>query len=159
MPNCEGRSRRSGVILYSDDNDHFVVYTSPPLAAELLLKEKPFGECTLQLLPSVALDFAPNHAPVARRCNRRRTCGARPKGKYSSERMALALIRTCEFSLPRGAGQVGRATPCFHPIDFCVTRRLFVSFLIQEKNVTPSFLFRPHLPLPAKKPPGKCLAA
>ena len=43
MPNCEGRSRRSGVILYSDDNDHFVVYTSPPPAAELLLKEKPFG--------------------------------------------------------------------------------------------------------------------
>ena len=63
MPNCEGRSRRSGVILYSDDNNHFVVYTSPPPAAELLLKEKPFGECTLQLLPSVALDFRTQSRP------------------------------------------------------------------------------------------------
>ena len=63
MPNCEGRSRRSGVILYSDDNDHFVVYTSPPPAADLLLKEKPFGECTLQLLPSIALDFRTQSRP------------------------------------------------------------------------------------------------
>ena len=63
MPNCEGRSRRSGVILYSDDNDHFVVYTLPPPAAELRLKEKPFGECTLQLLPSVALDFRTQSRP------------------------------------------------------------------------------------------------
>ena len=63
MPNCEGRSRRSGVILYSDDNDHIVVYTSPPPAAELLLKEKPFGECTLQLLPSIALDFRTQSRP------------------------------------------------------------------------------------------------
>ena len=63
MPNCEGRSRRSGVILSSDDNDHFVVYTSPPPAAELLLKEKPFGECTLQLLPSIALDFRTQSRP------------------------------------------------------------------------------------------------
>ena len=28
---------------YSPDNDHCVVYTSPPPAAEPLLKEKPFG--------------------------------------------------------------------------------------------------------------------
>ena len=36
---------------------------------------------------------APNYAPVARRCNRRRACAARPKGKYSRGRMALAPIR------------------------------------------------------------------
>ena len=41
-------------------------------------------------------------APVARRCNRRRAGEARPKGKYSRGRMALAPIRTREFSLPRG---------------------------------------------------------
>ena len=29
----------------------------------LLLKEKPFGECTLQLLPSVALDFRTQSRP------------------------------------------------------------------------------------------------
>ena len=34
--------------------------------------------------------------------DQRRACAARPKGKYSRGRMALAPIRTREFSLPRG---------------------------------------------------------
>ena len=54
MPNCEGHSRRCGVIFNSCDNDHYVVYTSPPPTAEPLLKEKPFGEYVLQLLPITA---------------------------------------------------------------------------------------------------------
>ena len=33
-------------LINSCDNDHYVVYTSPPPAAEPLLKEKPFGSRT-----------------------------------------------------------------------------------------------------------------
>ena len=50
-------SRHSGVILYSYENDHCVVYTSPPPTAEPLLKEKPFGGCSCQLAPIIALGF------------------------------------------------------------------------------------------------------
>ena len=50
-------SRHSGVILYSNENDHYVVYTSPPPTAEPLLKEKPFGGCSCQLAPIIALGF------------------------------------------------------------------------------------------------------
>ena len=60
-------SRRSGVILYSYDNGHFMAYTSPPPAAEPLLKEKPFGGRSLQLLSIAAQDFRTQLcAPVAR---------------------------------------------------------------------------------------------
>ena len=41
--------------------------------------------------------------------------------------MALAPIRTREFSLPRG----GSAAFQFNPIDFHVTYRFFVSFLVR----------------------------
>ena len=61
-------SRRSGVILYSDDNDHFVVYTSPPPAAELLLKEKPFGGRSIQISLVAAFTHRTQRMPpVARR--------------------------------------------------------------------------------------------
>ena len=58
--------------------------------------------CSCQLphstTPDSCIQLCP---PVARRCNRRGACVARSKGKYSRGRMALAPIRTREFSPPR----------------------------------------------------------
>ena len=65
MPNCEGRSRRSGVILYSYDNGHFMAYTSPPPTAEPLLNEKPFDDRSIQQSPIAAPDFRIQPPPRA----------------------------------------------------------------------------------------------
>ena len=72
---------------------------------------------------------------------------ARPWGKYSSEQMALAPIRTREFSLPRGqAGrQVGGSAACqFYQLDFFVTAQpsLILSWA-PRKNRTPYSKYRP----------------
>ena len=57
------------------------------------------------------------------------------RGKAGSERRKACFHPGGSgFHLPCG---VVRATPCFHPIDFYVTNRFFVSFLTQERNVTP----------------------
>ena len=95
-----------------------MAYTSPPPTAEPLLKEKPFGECICQLSTPAMPDY---QAPVAAdSAAGRRACAARPKGKYSRERMALAPIRARRIFPATGAGgrQVAKATPCFYPIDF-----------------------------------------
>ena len=55
--------RVGGVILYSFDNGHFMAYTSPPPAAEPLLKEKPLGGCIFQLLRSTTPDSRPQPRP------------------------------------------------------------------------------------------------
>ena len=47
---------------------------------------------------STATQLRPRGTLIA---DQRRACAARPKGKYSRGRMALAPIRTREFSLPR----------------------------------------------------------
>ena len=78
-------SRVGGVILYSFDNGHFMAYTSPPPAAEPLLKEKPFGECIFQLSP-IAVQRLHSYSTRPRGtliADQRRACAARPKGKYS----------------------------------------------------------------------------
>ncbi len=50
-----------------------------------------------------SLILTPNKRPRGTLiADQRRACAARPKGKYSRGRMALAPIRTREFSLPRG---------------------------------------------------------
>ena len=84
---------------------------------------------------------SPRHADF----NRRRACTARPKGKYSRGRMALAPIRTREFSLPRGrARQVARATPSFIQSAFTSTAQpsLILSWA-PRKNRTPYSKYRP----------------
>ena len=54
----------AALSLYSFANGCCAAYTSPPPAAEPLLKEKPFGECTHQLsLSPPRLIPAPNHCP------------------------------------------------------------------------------------------------
>ena len=58
------------------------------------------------------LILQPNQCPRGTLiADQRRACAARPKGKYSRGRMALAPIRTREFSLPRG-------THAAHPAAF-----------------------------------------
>ena len=92
-------SRRSGVILYSYDNGHFMAYTSPPPAAEPLLKEKPLGGCTLQLSPIAAPDSRTQSAtPWHADFNRRRACAARPKGE-SRKRTEESLLSSGRFRL------------------------------------------------------------
>ena len=78
---------------------------------------------------------SPRHADF----NRRRACTARPKGQYSRGRMALAPIRTREFSLPRGRAEVGGSAACqFYQLDFFVTAQpsLILSWA-PRKNRTP----------------------
>ena len=89
--------------------------------------------------------------------DQRRACAARPKGKYSRERMALAPIRARRIFPATGAGrQVARATPCFHPIDFYVTHRFFGTFLTQESTVIPvSPRVSPHQNAPGRISAGR----
>ena len=66
---------------------------------------------------------------------------ARPKGKYSRGRMALAPIRARRIFPATGAAG-GQGHSQFNSINFYVTNRFFVSFLTQERNVSP----RPFVP-------------
>ena len=64
-----------------------------------------------------------------------RACVARPWGKAGSERRKACFHPGGSgFLLPRG----GQGHSQFYSIDFHVTHRFFVSFLTQERNVTPS---------------------
>ena len=86
------------------------------------------------------LNTPPWHADF----NRRRAGEARPKGKHSSGRMALAPIRAREFSLPRSSS----AASHLNSTDFHVTHRFFVTFFPEESNVPPSSPFIPPLLVP-----------
>ena len=130
-------SRRSGVILYSFANGCFAAYTSPPPAAEPLLKEKPFGESTFQLSPIAVKRFrsysmrSPWHADF----NRRRACAARPRGKAGSERRKACFHPGGSgFHLPRG--RVARATSSFIPAAFPSTAQVLCFFLDSRKKRT-----------------------
>ena len=63
---------------------------------------------------------------------------ARPKGKYSRGRMALAPIRARRIFPATGAHSPALPSTS-NPTFFHVTHRFFVSFLTQERNVTPPF--------------------
>ena len=64
-----------------------------------------------------------------------RACVARPWGKAGNERRKACFHPGGSgFLLPRG----GQGHSQFYSIDFHVTNRFFVSFLTQERNVTPS---------------------
>ena len=67
-------------------------------------------------------------------------------GKQEANGGKLAFIRAVQAFTCHGGIQVARATPSFHPIDYYVTHRFFVSFLTQERNVPPR-LPRPFVSL------------
>ena len=133
MPNCEGRSRRSGVILYSDDNDHCVVYTSPPPTAEPLLKEKPLGwvhfsACTKRCVPPHPLRSAQHLPPSGGRLLL--SCISSCLTNLTNDRTQPRLIpasnhapwqRTAQLDAglakPDRRGKAGseRRKACFHP--------------------------------------------
>ena len=152
MPNCEGRSRRCGVILiYCADNGYFVAYTSLPPTAEPLLKEKPFGGHSVQLSLVAELvchtqPTSPWHADFNRRGlakpDHRGKMKNRPGGVYSRP-------SDSSFSLPRGA-----AVPpsSFINLTFTSQRSLLWYFLgLQESTVplVPPFV-PPRPPSPRK---------
>ena len=61
----------------------------------LLLEERPFGRLSPQLSQIATPDFRTQSCPRGTLiADQRRACAARPKGKYSRGRMALAPIRT-----------------------------------------------------------------
>ena len=125
-----------------------MAYTSPPPTAEPLLKEKPFGECICQLSTPAMPDY---QAPVAADSAAGRRAGeARPKGKYSRERMALAPIRARRIFPATGAGGAagGQGHSQFNSINFYVIHRFFVTFFPEESNVHPVPSF-PRSPVPS----------
>ena len=152
MPNCEGRSRRCGVILiYCADNGYFVAYTSPPPTAELLLKEKPFGGHSVQLSLVAELvchtqPTSPWHADFNRRGlakpDHRGKMKNRPGGVYSRP-------SDSSFSLPRGH-KTSVPPSSFINLTFTSQRSLLWYFLgLQESTVLP---VSPRL-LPVSSPP------
>ena len=72
------------------------------------------------------------------------------RGKAGSERRKACFHPGGSgFHLPCG---VARATPCFHPIDFYVTNRFFVTFFPEESNVPPFVPFAPAPPTSSPAP-------
>ena len=80
----------------------------------------------------------------------RRAGEARPKGKYSRERMALAPIRARRIFPATGAGGAagGQGHSQFNSINFYVIHRFFVTFFPEESNVHPVPSF-PRSPVPS----------
>ena len=74
-------------------------------AAHLLLKEKASGGRIVSQSPPAAPGFRTQPRPRGTLiADQRRACAARPKGKYSRERMALAPIRARRIFPATGAG-------------------------------------------------------
>ena len=142
----------------SYDNGYFVAYTSPPPTAEPLLKEKPFGGWLYQLLHPATPDSRTQPRPRGTPMQSARAGEARPRGKAGSERRKACfhpggsgfhLLREHTTLLPSNS----------NPTSFYVTHRFFVSFLTQERNVTPRPPFvplrssSPRPPVPFWEPP------
>ena len=91
-------SRRCGVTLYSYDNGHFMAYTSserlkPPTFSSrrrLLVTVLSYTRSLPRLI------YAPNYAPVARRCNRRGLAKPDQGGKQETNGGKLAFIRAVQ---------------------------------------------------------------
>ncbi len=88
---------------------------------------------------------APNHFPVARRCNRRGACAARPKGKYSRGRMALAPIRARRI-FPATGHKTAVPPASLIQLAFTSHTAFFGTFLGSKKVPYPSRSF--VLPVP-----------
>ena len=90
---------------------------------------------------------ASNHAPVARRCNRRRAGEARPRGKAGNERRKACFHPGGSgFHLPRGRG--GSAAFQFYQLDFYVTTQpsLVLSWAPRKYRPPSSLLSSPFIP-------------
>ena len=154
-------SRRSGVILYSFDNGHFMAYTSPPPTAEPLLKEKPFGECTFQLSPIAVQRL---HSYSTRPRGTLILIGAGWRSQTEGETFkgtdgACADPDTRIFPATGAGGaaggrQVARATPSFIQSAFTSTAQpsLILSWA-PRKNRSPSSLLPFVPPRPTQKAP------
>ena len=118
----------------------------------LLLKEKPFGECTHQLSLPATSDFCPNHAPVAA------DSAAGREGVHSTT-MGESRKRTEESLLSSGRFRLSPATEAHNTAvfqlktsSFYVTHRFFVTFFTEESNV-------PFVPLRPPSSPSSLLTA
>ena len=104
--------------------------------------------CSCQLPHSTTPDSCIQPCPVARRCNRRGACVARPKGK--NEKLpggACSYPGNLSFSLPRGRG--GRwpgPRPVFIQLTFTSPRSLLWYFLGLQESTVP---LRPFPVFPA----------
>jgi len=103
----------------------------------LLLKEKPFGECTHQLSLPATSDFCPNHAPVAADSAAGREGVRSTTMGESRKRTEESLLSSGRFRLSPATGWPGALPVLFNRLSRH-THRFFVSFLTQERNVTPS---------------------
>ena len=78
--------------------------------------------------------------------DQRRACAARPKGKYSRGRMALAPIRARRIFPATGVHR--NPDFQFNSIGFYVTHRFFVTFFTEESNVPLRPPSSPFVPRP-----------
>ena len=118
----------------------------------LLLEERPFGRLSPQLSQIATPDFRTQSCPRGTLiADQRRACAARPKGKYSRGRMALAPIRTREFSLPRGPIHRPRLPVLFQQLSRHTQPSLILSWS-PRKNRSPSSLLPFVPPRPTQKP-------
>ena len=140
------------------DNDHCVVYTSPPPTAEPLLKEKPFGGLFLLDIASRCIWFsqpttAPWHADAIGAGWRSQTKGE------SRKRTEESLLSSGRFRLSpaTGAGrQVARATPSFINLTFSsTTQPSLVLSWAPRKYRNPLYLHRHKRPAAQAVQPAK----
>ena len=120
----------------------------------LLLKEKPFGECTHQLSLPATSDFCPNHAPVAadsvagREGVRSTTMGE------SRKRTEESLLSSGRFRLSPATGWGGRWQGPLPVLFNRLSRhkQVLCFFLDSRKKRTP---FVPLVPAPSAAHPGQ----
>ena len=134
----------AALFFNSCDNDHYVVYTSPPPTAESLLKEKPFGGHSVQLSLVAALVRYTQSSPRGTPMKSARAGEARPRGKAGSERRKACFHPGGSgFHLPRGPF----TSPAFQFKSNFLLRhtQVLCFFLDSRKKRTPP---RPLRPLP-----------
>ena len=91
--------------LYCFANGCFAAYTSSPPVAEPLLKEKPLGECTLQLSPAAAAESCTQLSPPWHADGIGAGLAKPDQGEnIQVDGWRLRRSGHAEFSLPRGRG-------------------------------------------------------
>ena len=106
----------------------------------LLLKEKPFGECTHQLSLPATSDFCPNHAPVAADSGWTRGRAQHDHGgKQETNGGKLAFIRAVRLS--PATGWPGPLPVLFNRLS--CHKQVLCFFLDSRKKRTPFVPLRP----------------
>ena len=98
----------------------------------LLLKEKPFGECTHQLSLPATSDFCPNHAPVAADSAAGREGVRSTTMGESRKRTEESLLSSGRFRLSPATGWPG-PLPVFIQLTFTPHAAFFGTFLGSKK--------------------------